>query len=100
MKLSPRLFLAAVLASTCGISGLTQAAHATQSPTRLLSAFVNQSTQIAEADSPNDRDSGAKEDGDRESSDAPQVHKNRISYTKQHRKHYGKYHHTRKSRVM
>ncbi len=104
MKISAKIILISVVVGTLGLGGLTRTTYATQLPSRLLATPEHQSgTQVAEADSPNDSDSGVKEDGDREASDATQAHRttaHRSSQTKQHRKYHRKYHHTSGHRTM
>jgi len=66
MKISPNIILITVFVSTLGLSGLTPATYASESPYRLvITPQPQRSTELREADSPNDSDSRVKEDGDK-----------------------------------
>ncbi len=67
MKFSPKMILITVFVSALGLVGLTRATYASELPSRLaVTPQPQRNTEVGEADSPNDRDSGVKEDGDKE----------------------------------
>jgi hypothetical protein len=95
MKNSPKTILSSVVVSILAFNGYIQTTYAHELPSHLLARTQSQSTnsvQIAEIDSPHDRDS-SHEDGDREASDVKTV-----PLTRAHRKHqvnYRNIHHKR-----
>ncbi|GEM_PF-6729668 len=100
MKVSTKILLATVFVSAFGFGSFPRTTYAAQLPSHLMATLHDQSgIQVAEADSPNDRDSGAKEDGDREASDATKAlmtRTHRSSQSKQQVKHHKKYHRARR----
>lgn len=99
MKNYPKTILSTVVVSILAFGGYIQTTYADQLPSHLLATSKSASgVQIAEVDSPHDRDS-SHEDGDREASDVK-----RVSVTRTHRRneakypltHQRKYHHARR----
>ncbi|WP_335165659.1 hypothetical protein [Nostoc sp.] len=87
MKNYPKTILSTVVVSILAFGGYIQTTYADQLPSHLLATSQSASgVQIAEVDSPHDRDSG-HEDGDREASDG-----RRVSVTRTHRRNQAKYH--------
>ncbi|MEH2238517.1 hypothetical protein [Nostoc sp.] len=103
MKNFTKTILSTVVVSILEFSSYTQATYANQFPYRLLTASQSSSgVQVAEVDSPHDRDS-SHEDGDREASDVRKVavaKPHRRSHARYQKTHYkkpvhAKRHHTR-----
>lgn len=102
MKTSTKILLVTVFVSAFGFGGFIRTTYAAQLPSHLVATSDAQSgIQVAEADSPNDRDSGAKEDADREASDVtttPSARVHRSLQTKQQTEYHKKSHYTRNTR--
>lgn len=104
MKISMKMLLSTVFVSAFSVGGVQTTIHAAQLPSHLVATPHEQrGIQVAEVDSPNDRDSGAKEDGDREANDvktAPMTRTYSSNQGKQQVKHHRKYHHTRQKQTL
>ncbi|MDF5724325.1 MAG: hypothetical protein PUP91_28450 [Rhizonema sp. PD37] len=104
MKTSAKILLVTVFVSTFGFGGFIRTTYAAQLPSYLVATPHDQSgIQVAEADKPNDRDSGVKEDGDTEASDVtttPRARVHRSSQTKQQTEYHKKYHHTKRHHTI
>lgn len=86
MKNFTKTILLTVVVSILEFSSYTQVTYANQFPYRPLTASQSSSgVQVAEVDSPHDRDS-THEDGDREASDV-----RRVAVAKTHRKSHAMY---------
>ncbi|MEH2423219.1 MAG: hypothetical protein V7K48_20590 [Nostoc sp.] len=99
MKNYPKTILSTIVVSILVFGGYIQTTYAYQLPSHLLAIPKSANgVQIAEVDSPHDRDS-SHEDGDREASDLRRVsvtRTHRINQTKYPLKHHRKYHYARR----
>jgi uncharacterized protein YciW len=99
MRISTKILLATVF----GFGTFQTATYAAQLPSHTVTTLHAQSsTQLAEADSPNDSDSGAKEDGDREASDVRKAQMTRThrSRTEQPVTYHRRYRHKKKQQTV
>ncbi|ACC85268.1 hypothetical protein [Nostoc punctiforme] len=99
MKISTKIVLSTVFIGILGFGSFTRATYGNQLPSQLLATQQYKSgIKLAEADSPNDRDS-SHEDGDTEASDVrrvPITKIHRITHTKHQNIHHQKSHHARR----